>query len=171
MHNHPTSLGKRERQGAPSHCPPDSVPLLPRQGRSPVTCPPDRVPPFPIISGGFALDQISTRIYTNRKDRRRMGGRNQLLLISSSFPAPFDGLFPWGGNFPAAPCFLRNSSRAFSSAMISATSSAIVRPSPPLPCLSEPLPPSNTSRERPPTSEDPMTPRSSSKSMRRAARE
>src|SRR5947209_18606137 len=55
MHNHPTSLGKRERQGAPSHCPPDSVPLLPRQGRSPVTCPPDRVPPFPLISGGFAL--------------------------------------------------------------------------------------------------------------------
>src|SRR6266567_3902201 len=29
IHNHPTSLGKRERQGAPSHCPPDSVPLGP----------------------------------------------------------------------------------------------------------------------------------------------
>jgi hypothetical protein len=40
MHNHPTSLGKRERQGAPSHCPPDSVPLAPWQGRSPA-------PPFP----------------------------------------------------------------------------------------------------------------------------
>src|SRR5213080_1216761 len=55
MPNHPTPLGKRERQGAPSHCPPDSVPLAPRQGRSPVTCPPDRVPPFPLISGVFAL--------------------------------------------------------------------------------------------------------------------
>src|SRR5437588_3399582 len=53
--NHPTSMGKRERQWAPSRCPPDSVPLAPRQGRSPVTCPPDRVPPFPLISGGFSL--------------------------------------------------------------------------------------------------------------------
>src|SRR5207302_5346882 len=42
-------------KGAPSHCPPDSVPIVPRQGRSPITCPPDRVPPFPLISGGFAL--------------------------------------------------------------------------------------------------------------------
>src|SRR6266480_2457713 len=31
VHNHPTSLEKRERQGAPSHCPSDSVPLAPRQ--------------------------------------------------------------------------------------------------------------------------------------------
>jgi len=49
--NPPTSLGKRERQGAPSHCPPDSVPLAPRQERSPAL-------PFPLISGVFALVYI-----------------------------------------------------------------------------------------------------------------
>src|SRR6266480_900263 len=34
-HNSPPAAAKKEKknfQGAPSHCPPDSVPLLPRQG-------------------------------------------------------------------------------------------------------------------------------------------
>src|SRR5436190_1581559 len=44
VNNHPTSLGKRERQG-------DYLP--PGQGRSPVTCPPDRVPPFPLRPGFY----------------------------------------------------------------------------------------------------------------------
>src|SRR5947209_898837 len=70
--NHPTSLGKRERQGSPSHCPPDSVPLAPRQGRSPVTCPPDRVPSFPIISGGFALGRSYSALMNDSTDSTRI---------------------------------------------------------------------------------------------------
>src|SRR5579885_2847323 len=65
-------------------------------------------------------------------------------------------------------CFLRKSSRAFSSEIISATSSAMVRPEP-KPSL--PLPLSRTSRGRPLASKLPMMPRSSSISIRRAARE
>src|SRR5258708_36218581 len=67
-------------------------------------------------------------------------------------------------------CFFKKSSRIFSSAIISAASSAIVLPSPPpLPYLASFL--SSTSRERPPGSERPIMPRSSSRSIRRAARE
>ena len=51
VHNHLTSLGKRERQGAPSHCLPDSVPLAPRQGRSPA-------PPFPLIFGFMIAQKV-----------------------------------------------------------------------------------------------------------------
>src|SRR5947207_93234 len=84
MYNHPTSLGKRERQGAPSHCPPDSVPLTPRQGRSPA-------PPFPIIFGVFAL--ISSA-FQQRPQRGQPGqaetepARNELVRTGQQEDTP-----------------------------------------------------------------------------------
>ena len=48
VHNRPLLWERGKDKGAPSHCPPDSVPLAPRQGRTPAL-------PFPISSGGFTL--------------------------------------------------------------------------------------------------------------------
>src|SRR2546429_9676041 len=88
MYNHPTSLGKRERQG-------DYLP--PRQGRSPVTCPPDRVPPFPLISGGFALAQILPLQKSSFYDRlllRWRRTRDELPFLWLSASSGSEGLSP-----------------------------------------------------------------------------